>query len=152
MGGEMRLNPDTTAEQRPITVHCLGGCPMGTVTDGDGKVLGTRALWVLDGAAIPGPLGANPSATIAALAERNVRKALEQRNVNLPLPGPTDPPLTGGPSTISEIQQALGQTDKVLSPFDFIPRTTKPPAAQPVGIEFTEVMRGFYGTGDGNRI
>ncbi|MFD4479129.1 GMC oxidoreductase [Streptomyces sp. NPDC058471] len=53
------------------TWHPLGGAPMGTVCDIDGRVRGQRGLYVLDGALIPGTTGAcNPSMTIAAVAER----------------------------------------------------------------------------------
>ncbi|MBR7673750.1 GMC family oxidoreductase N-terminal domain-containing protein, partial [Streptomyces daliensis] len=53
------------------TWHPLGGAPMGTVCDLEGRVRGQRGLYVLDGALIPGTTGAcNPSMTIAAVAER----------------------------------------------------------------------------------
>ncbi|MFD9502537.1 GMC oxidoreductase [Streptomyces sp. NPDC060035] len=53
------------------TWHPLGGAPMGTVCDLEGRVQGQRGLYVLDGAPIPGTAGAcNPSMTIAAVAER----------------------------------------------------------------------------------
>ncbi|MFG2727846.1 GMC oxidoreductase [Streptomyces canus] len=53
------------------TWHALGGANMGTVCDLEGRVLGQKGLYVLDGALIPGTTGAcNPSMTIAAVAER----------------------------------------------------------------------------------
>jgi len=61
-----------------ITVHPLGGCALaetaetGVVNSTKGKrgeVFGYHNLYVVDGALMPGPLGSNPSATIAALAE-----------------------------------------------------------------------------------
>jgi cholesterol oxidase len=60
---------------RLMTVHPLGGCPMGTgphdgVVDAHGRVFGADGLYVADGAIMPGPVGANPSLTIAAMAER----------------------------------------------------------------------------------
>ncbi|WP_278261262.1 GMC oxidoreductase [Nocardia sp. AG03] len=55
----------------PSTWHPLGGANMGTVCDLDGRVLGQRGLYVLDGALMPGNTAAcNPSMTIAAVAER----------------------------------------------------------------------------------
>jgi choline dehydrogenase-like flavoprotein len=155
--GEMRLNPDATVRQRPVTVHNLGGCAMSDrpedgVTDPNGKVWGTRALYVLDGAAVPGSLGANPSATIAAIAERNVRKALEDRNspIHEPRRVPLDPPLPGGRS-LAEIRQELGQTAAVLDPIAQIRPPSSEPVAQAVGLKFTEVMQGFYARqGGGN--
>jgi cholesterol oxidase len=60
---------------RVITVHALGGCPMGRdagegVVDACGEVFNYPGLYVADGAVMPGPVGANPSLTIAALADR----------------------------------------------------------------------------------
>ena len=61
-----------------ITVHPLGGCALadsatqGVVDSAEGRrgqVFGYQGLYVADGALLPGPVGANPSATIAALAE-----------------------------------------------------------------------------------
>jgi cholesterol oxidase len=60
---------------RVITVHSLGGCRMGRsaaegVVDAHGRVFGHPGLHVADGSVMPGPVGANPSLTIAALADR----------------------------------------------------------------------------------
>jgi cholesterol oxidase len=61
-----------------ITVHALGGCgladdPQSGVVDAAaetmGQVFGYSGLYVADGAIVPTALGANPTATIAALAE-----------------------------------------------------------------------------------
>lgn len=63
---------DMTADD-PTTFHPLGGAVIGEVTDDVGRVLGQRGLYVNDGALIPGSTAcANPSLTIAALAERNM--------------------------------------------------------------------------------
>lgn len=58
----------------PITAHILGGARMAEtpdegVVDGACRVFGHPGLWVVDGAAIPVNLGANPSLTITAVAE-----------------------------------------------------------------------------------
>ena len=64
--------------RRNITVHCLGGCVLaehpsrGVVSsarESFGEVFGYRNLSVADGAIVPVAVGANPSATIAALSE-----------------------------------------------------------------------------------
>jgi cholesterol oxidase len=59
---------------RMVTVHPLGGCPMGQqdngVVDCYGRVHGYQNLFIADGSVLPGPLGVNPSLTIAALASR----------------------------------------------------------------------------------
>ncbi len=55
----------------PSTWHPLRGACMNSVCDLDGRVLGQRGLYVLDGALLPGNSAAcNPSMTIAAVAER----------------------------------------------------------------------------------
>jgi cholesterol oxidase len=57
----------------PCTFHPLGGAVIGKVCDRWGRVLGQQGLYVNDGALIPGSTAcANPSLTIAALAERNI--------------------------------------------------------------------------------
>lgn len=58
----------------PITAHILGGARMAEspddgVVDGACRVFGHPGVWVIDGAAIPSNLGANPSLTIVAVAE-----------------------------------------------------------------------------------
>jgi cholesterol oxidase len=59
---------------RRVTVHPLGGIPMGFdryrgVVDRHGEVFGYPGFFVVDGSVMPGPVGTNPSLTIAALAE-----------------------------------------------------------------------------------
>ena len=59
---------------RLVTVHPLGGCPMGRsaaegVVDAHGEVFNYPGLYIADGSIMPGPVGANPSLTIAALAD-----------------------------------------------------------------------------------
>ncbi|MFB7369815.1 GMC family oxidoreductase [Streptomyces sp. NPDC056222] len=82
LGGEFQDNP-LWWTRRVITVHPLGGAPMGRhpaegVCDSYGEVFGHPGLYVLDGAALPGPVGANPSLTIAAFADRACHRILEQ--------------------------------------------------------------------------
>ncbi|MEE2033936.1 GMC oxidoreductase [Rhodococcus chondri] len=60
-----------------FTAHPLGGVVLGEATDGYGRVHGHPGLYVVDGALIPGSTGtANPSLTIAALAERNIAQII----------------------------------------------------------------------------
>ena len=59
----------------PTTAHILGGAPIGAdaatgVVDSNHRVFGYENLLVCDGAAVPANVGANPSLTITALAER----------------------------------------------------------------------------------
>jgi cholesterol oxidase len=61
---------------RHLTVHPLGGCPMGqgpedgVVDARTGEAFGHPGVHVVDGSVIPTAIGPNPSLTIAALAER----------------------------------------------------------------------------------
>jgi cholesterol oxidase len=82
LGG--RLGPPLFARwSRGLTAHPLGGCPMGEdartgVVDSRGEVFGHPGLFVSDGSIMPGPVGPNPSLTIAALAGR-IGKAAASR-------------------------------------------------------------------------
>jgi len=74
-----------------LTVHPLGGCPMGDdaargAVDHKGRLFAGRAgnavhegLYVTDGAVMPRSLGVNPLLTISAIAERSVRLLAEER-------------------------------------------------------------------------
>ncbi len=70
---------------RSVTIHPLGGCPMADnsrhgVVDPWGQVFGFPGLYVADGAAMPGPVGVNPSFTIAAFADRVSEGILDSRD------------------------------------------------------------------------
>lgn len=59
--------------------HPLGGAVMGKACDFHGRVKGYDRLYVMDGALIPGSTAcANPAFTIAAVAERNVERVIEE--------------------------------------------------------------------------
>jgi cholesterol oxidase len=73
LGGRL-LNTPLRLFKRVITVHPLGGAPMANndqegVIDRNGEVFHYPGLYVVDGAAMPGPVGPNPSLTIAAFAD-----------------------------------------------------------------------------------
>jgi cholesterol oxidase len=83
MGGQFLQNPLTEYFKRLITVHGLGGCCMGAdaatgVVDTYGRVYGVPRLHIADGSVMPSAVGANPSLTIAALADRFADKLLEE--------------------------------------------------------------------------
>jgi cholesterol oxidase len=68
---------------RMITVHPLGGVPMGRsaeqgAVDSYGEVFGYPGLFVADGSIMPGPVGVNPALTIAAVAERASSRVIEK--------------------------------------------------------------------------
>jgi cholesterol oxidase len=77
MGGRLKDNPGWYFK-RVVTVHPLGGCPMGRnadegVVDAYGQVFGHEGLSIADGSIMPGPVGPNPALTIAAMADRSAR-------------------------------------------------------------------------------
>jgi cholesterol oxidase len=83
LGGRFQDNPLWWLS-KVITVHALGGCPMGRdanegVVDARGRVHGVPGLHVADGSVMPGPVGPNPSLTIAALADRFADGIIEGR-------------------------------------------------------------------------
>lgn len=82
-GGENRDNV-VWYFNRVITVHALGGCPMGRsaeegVVDSYGEVFNHPGLYIADGSIMPGPVGPNPALTIAALANRFAGRIIEER-------------------------------------------------------------------------
>jgi cholesterol oxidase len=81
--GRFSLNPSFYLD-RGVTVHPLGGCPMGRdesegVVDAYGEVFNYPGLHIADGSVMPGPVGPNPSLTIAALADRFAERILDHR-------------------------------------------------------------------------
>jgi cholesterol oxidase len=76
VAGPLSVLVDTNAVL-PWTWHPMGGASMGSVCDYQGRVHGQRGLYVLDGAFLPGTSAAcNPSMTIAALAERAMKRII----------------------------------------------------------------------------
>lgn len=107
LGGQQR-GPDGVR----VSVHSLGGAVMGDgpetgVVGSDGLVFGTKAVYVVDGAALPSATGVNPSHTIAAVAERNAERLARkitgdprwqapERNPTNGVPDPLPPAPAGG--------------------------------------------------------
>jgi cholesterol oxidase len=82
LGGTYLLNPIWILNLL-ATVHPLGGAPMGVnkdegVVDPFGRVFDCPGLFIADGSVVPAPVGANPSLTIAALANRTADKVIER--------------------------------------------------------------------------
>ncbi|QIG49479.1 choline dehydrogenase [Nordella sp. HKS 07] len=98
-GGTYVPNPiwSKLMQHRLVTVHPLGGCPMGKeaslgVLDGDCRVYAGNSgtaihpgLYVCDGSMIPRSLGVNPLLTISAISERAMIRLAqrEKRNIDL---------------------------------------------------------------------
>lgn len=86
LGATFVDNPVWYTGRRVITVHPLGGCPMGRnaqegVVDEWGEVFGHPGLYVADGSVMPGPVGANPALTIAATANRFADRLIDGHRV-----------------------------------------------------------------------
>jgi len=136
LGGKLRVNPLWSFARRQVTVHSQGGCPMSSddepnegVTNQYGEVRGHPDLYVMDAAAFPKSIGVNPSATIAAVAERNMAKLL------------------GPPAHLEKAKEWwAAQAWKDRDDVGIEPRRNGGVATvnHPVGIEFREHMLGFH--------
>lgn len=87
-----RMMSGPKAQRQLLTVHPLGGCPMGDEVEtgvvdhrgrvwrpgGEGRERWWPELYVLDGAIVPSSLGVNPLLTITALAERAMAHLLAE--------------------------------------------------------------------------
>lgn len=76
-------NPSYKFMHQVLTAHPLGGCPMGFnradgVVDSYGESFDYPGLYVVDGSNMPGPVGPNPSLTIAAISDRAADHIIEQ--------------------------------------------------------------------------
>ncbi len=133
LGGCYEPNPAWRFLHQPVSVHNLGGCPMGPtaadgVVDPDGEVFGYPGLYVVDGAIIPVATGANPSSTIAAVAERCVERAIRRMTG---IAGWTAPERgLASPLPLPEDQVRIPETG------------TPPPRTPSVGMRMTETMAG----------
>ncbi len=81
LGADFLDNP-TWYLGRTIAAHPLGGCPMARnesegVVDAYGEVFNYPGFFIADGSVMPGPVGPNPSLTIAALSDRFADRVLE---------------------------------------------------------------------------
>lgn len=130
LGGDFRDNPLWWG-RHVVTVHPLGGAPMAHepgagVCDGFGEVFGYPRLHVVDGALMPGPVGPNPSLTIAALADRACDQMLATATPHRRTRTVPEQPAAGVP----------GQ------------RTSAPSEPAATSLEFTEEMKGFVTLGE----
>ena len=80
--GTKLIEPNTRYLNRTIAAHPLGGCPMGRndqegVVDDHGEVFNYPGFFIADGSVMPGPVGPNPSLTIAALADRFAERVID---------------------------------------------------------------------------
>lgn len=130
MNARFSTNP-TFWLDRVVTVHPLGGCPMGEhaatgVVDDHGEVFGYPGLFVADGAVMPGPVGPNPSLTIAALADRFAERMIQRHRSAATYPA-FPPPAVALDTPVEE---------------------TAPMSDHPLGLHFTETMNGYFSTAE----
>lgn len=83
LNAEYVENPSYEYFHQVLTAHPLGGCPMGRnedegVVDSYGEVFNYPGLYVVDGSIMPGPVGPNPSMTIAAISDRAADHIIDQ--------------------------------------------------------------------------
>ncbi len=129
LGADYRDNPLWRLRRRVITVHPLGGAPMGRhvdegVVDTYGEAFGHPGLFVVDGSALPGPVGPNPSLTIAAFADRAARRILESTE------------------RVAPASRPAGVTSATMSQPESPEEPTEPDAAEISSVRFTEEMKG----------
>lgn len=132
LGADFRDNPLWWVG-RVVTVHPLGGAPAGRhpgegVVDAYGEVFGHPGLHVLDGSALPGAVGANPSLTIAAFADRACTRILEEEAAR-PRPGARVAPRADGDESAAAPAPAPDAADAAAR-------------ADATSVAFTETMRG----------
>ncbi|HEX6289391.1 MAG TPA: GMC family oxidoreductase [Herpetosiphonaceae bacterium] len=132
LGATFRENP-TYRLNRLLTVHPLGGCPMGRdeaegVVDAYGQVFNYPGLYIADGSVMPGPVGPNPSLTIAALADRFADHMLTKDAFVM--------------STADNVQPEP-MPEPLPEP---MPVLASSAAAPHLGLQFTETMKGHFST------
>ncbi len=139
LGGQAADNPLWTLLNQPVSVHNLGGCCMADdevrgVTDANGQVYGYPNLFVMDGGCLPAATGINPSHTIAAVAERNVERFIRRWRKDADWAPPERAMAKPIVDPVSRVQIPAGGTAATVDP--------------PVGLAFTETMRGFLVAAD----
>jgi ferredoxin len=151
LGGELRVNPAWAFLGKPITVHSHGGCRMSDdpalgVTDANGRVHGCTGLYVCDGSLLCASVGVNPSATITAIAERNVLAFIRQEKPNWP----ANDDSAGAQSYAVHLVEATraAETAKKKKFVRRLPSCAEVPfQSRPLTASFSETMQGFYAPG-----
>lgn len=149
LGGELRTNPAWTFLGKPVTVHNQGGCRMSDspaegVTTDEGEVRGCHGLYVLDGAILCGSVGANPSATIMALAERNVLAFIRRQKAAA---WPDGDDSAGAAEYRRHRDGAAAWARRARAQGWSVSPPRAPSVAlrsRPLGLRFHEVMQGYY--------
>ena len=149
LAGELRTNPAWAFLGKPITVHNQGGCRMSArpehgVTDPNGAVHGYPTLFVFDGAALCTSVGVNPSATITAIAERNVAHFLKTH-------APERPNAAGRAEYAAHVERAkrfrAGPGQQMTLEPPHLADPVVPFGTEPLGLRFDESMAGYFSPG-----
>lgn len=167
VGGTLVQNPFySMMGQQEVTVHPIGGAcmardgtPLTGVTNHYGEVFVGKdmdsketheGLIVMDASVIPSALGANPLATITALAERSVEKYCKRRELRIDNTKNEILDLFGEPAhhpakhrrrkTREEVALQEAETESVN---DAVHVISSADAIKASGFGFTEVMSGF---------
>lgn len=150
--GRLRSNPLWSVLRQPLTVHPQGGCPMGQplapeisdasavdgVVDRYGEVYAVPGLFVLDASVFPRAIGVNPSATILALAERNIEHFIGHR-----APERRRKPGWRAPELAQAKKEA--PAEPLFDALNRLPSGGSPaPQTAPVGITFDERLEGYF--------
>lgn len=152
LGGELRTNPAWELLRKPVTVHNQGGCRMSDdrrsgVTNAFGKVHGARGLYILDGSILCKSVGVNPSATIAALAERGVHKFIRGYKPRWPKndksPGAREYRAQQRQARTWKAQATTFGWDLEPPPPDYA-RYRVESSTTPIGLQFREESNGYY--------
>jgi cholesterol oxidase len=135
MGAEKLVDNPLWLLRRVITVHPLGGCPMGRtpeegVVDPQGRAFGCEGLHVADGSVMPGPVGPNPSLTIAALADRFADSIIDEE----------------GRAPTGRRAAAVGASRSAAA--GSVEGGGEPSPDGAVSVSFTEEMKGFVAFGE----
>ncbi|AVT37698.1 GMC oxidoreductase [Plantactinospora sp. BB1] len=133
LGGTPFAPPTWRMFRQPVTVHNLGGVPMGEdpsrgAASPDGEVFGHPGLYVLDGALLPGATAGNPSLTITAVAERCIEIAIRRITADPAWQAPQHADAAPRPVPEDAAVQAVA--------------TRGPTRRRAAGVRFTEAMTG----------
>jgi cholesterol oxidase len=102
------------------------------VVDPFGRVFGHPGLHIADGSVMPGPVGANPSLTIAALADRFADAILAEPGASRSASPASSTPASSTPAATT----------------DSSPRAAGSTSDEGVSLSFTEEMKGYVSFGE----
>lgn len=141
--------------RRIVTVHPVGGAPMGRddsegVCDPYGEVHHHPGLYISDGSAMPGPVGVNPSLTIAAHADRMATRILENKPAKRGRPNRSSAATARDATKSHDATKSTGKSRiNPSAPGESRSRAASS-ANSGTSLSFTEEMKGFFAFGAGD--